>query len=244
MAKKSGIDQRLYVGGYDVSGDVGVINTCEAVLETLNHTGLNKSAMERTPALVDGMIDFGAFFNDADNQAHEALSGVPSANVLGLWLLGSALGDVGFAITAKTAQRYGIQRTKSGALDINHRLEATGVPLEDVVALTAADDTHASATANTSVDQAAQTALGAVGVCVVLSIGSGTPTFVMQDSANNSTFATLLTFGAQAVQTAQRVTVTGTTERYVRAQTTGTFTNAKFVMAIRRGTAADIVDLS
>ncbi|MGB0890550.1 MAG: hypothetical protein ACPGWS_09725, partial [Solirubrobacterales bacterium] len=76
------------------------------------------------------------------------------------------------------------------------------------------------------------------------SIGTGTPTFILQDSANDSTFATLISFGAQAVQTAARSTVTGTVERYVRATTTGTFTNAQFVMGIRRGTTEDIIDLS
>lgn len=244
MAKKSGIDQRLYVGGYDLSGDVGAINSCDIIREPIDVTAINVTSRERIQALADGMIDFGSFFNDANDRAHEALSGVPSANEIVLWALGSAIGDVGFAFEAVRVQRYNPQRARTGALDINTRSEAEGVPVEDVVMLTAADDTHASATSNASVDQAASSAVGAVGYCIVLSIGSGTPTFIMQDSANDSTFATLISFGAQATQTAARSTVTGTVNRYVRATTTGTFTNAQFVMAMRRGTAQDIISLA
>ena len=178
------------------------------------------------------------------------LSALPLTDVVVTWLLGITLGDPTFSLVSKLASAYGVARAKDGAMDISSRAEGSaGFPLEEGAALTAADDTHSSATVNVGIDQAAQSALGAVGVCQFLSQSSGTPTFLIQDSADTTNgvdgaWATLLTFGAQTVATGQRVTVTGTTERWVRAQTTGTFSNAKFVMTIRRGLANDVIDLS
>ena len=46
-----------------------------------------------------------------------------------------------------------------------------------------------------------------------------------------------------AEPTAERVTVSGAVERYLRVTTTGTFTNATFIVTTRRGTSADDVTL-
>ena len=115
--------------------------------------------------------------------------------------------------------------------------------------LTAADDTHASATSNTGLDQTSQTIYGGIGYLHLISLGSGTPTVLIEDS-NDSTngvdgaWATLITFASQAAGLSERLTVTGTVDSWVRVTTTGTFTNCQMAIAFRRGTQFDTVDLS
>ena len=78
---------------------------------------------------------------------------------------------------------------------------------------------------------------------------SGTPTVTIEQSSDNGSgdaWATVLSFtavGYASAPTAERVTVSGAVERYLRITTTGTFSNLDFVVTTRRGTAQDDVTL-
>ena len=66
------------------------------------------------------------------------------------------------------------------------------------------------------------------------------------DNGSGDAWATVLSFSAVAdgaEPTAERVTVSGAVERYLRVTTTGTFTNATFIVTTRRGTSEDDVTL-
>ena len=65
MAKKSGLGNNLFISGYDLSGDVGVINTISTTRGVQDVTSINKSAHERLLTHSDSSIDFNSFFNDA-----------------------------------------------------------------------------------------------------------------------------------------------------------------------------------
>ena len=75
-------------------------------------------------------------------------------------------------------------------------------------------------------------------------LSSGSPTVKIEDSANNSDWADLITFSTSSAASAERKTVTGTVNRYVRCTLTGTFSNLAFAVILVRGTAQDDVDLS
>jgi hypothetical protein len=245
MAIKSGLNQRFYVHGNDLSGDTAAITSVVGGFDDLDFTDITKVAHVHSNQLASGSMEWSSFFNDAAGQAHAVLSALPLTDVVVTWLLGTAIGDPAFSLTSKLASAYGVARARDGAMDISARAEGSaGHALEEATALTAADDTFSSASSATSIDQTAQTTLGATAVCHVLSIGSGTPTILIEDSADNSSWATLLTFGAQAVNTGKRVTSTATVDRYVRITTTGTFANCVVVVTLRRGLAGDVVDLS
>ena len=47
MAKTSGLGQELYVHGYDLSGDVGSLDSVGSPREQLEVPAINKSARER-----------------------------------------------------------------------------------------------------------------------------------------------------------------------------------------------------
>jgi len=86
------------------------------------------------------------------------------------------------------------------------------------------------------VNYGAQTTDGALGFLHILST-NGTCTFSIQDSANDSDWATLLTFAAGGDSVAAEVkAATGTVDQYTRWQISlGTATSVTFVMSLVRG---------
>ena len=75
-------------------------------------------------------------------------------------------------------------------------------------------------------------------------LNSGSPTVKIQDSANNSDWADLITFSTSSAASAERKTVTGTVNRYVRLNLSGTFSNLALAVILIRGTAQDDVSLA
>lgn len=241
MAKQNGLSQALIVEGYELTGDVGAINAFNLTNDQIQQPGIAVSSMERLRGRRHCDIDFLSYFNDAAGQNAPVLSALltdRSQKHIN-WCLTRARGGPAYGFISRVVAPYNRSHGADGSFTGGTQAVSDGVVGEDLVNLTAPTDTHASASTSASVDGGAQTTAGAIGYCQVLAIGSGTPSFVMQDSANDSTFGTLMSFGAQAVNTGQRVTAAGTVERYTRAQTTGTHTDSEFYMGLRRGTAQD-----
>ncbi|MFQ6027410.1 MAG: hypothetical protein ACE5Q6_07955, partial [Dehalococcoidia bacterium] len=80
--KRSGLGDNLWVGGNDLSGDVGSIGTLDGPRQVLDVTSISKSAVERVQSLSDVQLDFSSWFNDAVGQAHPVLSALPTGNVV------------------------------------------------------------------------------------------------------------------------------------------------------------------
>lgn len=104
-----------------------------------------------------------------------------------------------------------------------------GVSLHAIAAETAAD-------VETSVDQTAQSTRGGVGYLHVTAFTGTSIDIVIQDSANDSTWADLVTFSSVTGVTSERVALgsTATVERYVRAEWSGTFTTCTFAVSWAR----------
>lgn len=245
MAKAAGLGQLFFAHGYDISGDVGSLSDVGSPRQTSDLTGISQTAMERALLLGTGQMTFNPWFNDATGQAHAALSGLPNTDVINLWCFGSTAGDAAAGLVSKQTN-YDWNRGDDGSLSGSvQALSTAGVPLEWLEMLTAGKITHASATSSASRDDGAGTSNGLVGYLEMVDIDSGTPTVVIEESSDDGAgdaFTTVLSFTAIAdtnEPTAERVTVSGTIERYLRVTTTGTFTNADFAVATRRGTAND-----
>lgn len=248
MAKKSGLGQNFFAHGYDISGDVGAVNNLTISRAELLSTGIDKTAVERLAGIGDGSVDFTAFFNDAAGQEHVALKGMPSTVVMWTWLVGGvASSAVGFSGSVQQ-MNYAATRGRDGSMELG----ATGMaregypPFEDHVSVTAGKVTHASAASSASIDGTAGTTRGGIGLLQFFSRASGTPTFLIEHSTNDSTWATLLTFTntGGASPFGERKTVTGAVNRYLRFTTTGTFTTAIAWVGFRRGIVGDTTDLS
>jgi len=249
MVKKSGIGQRLYVHGFDISGDTGQINNIGSPIGLLDVTSIDVSAMERIMGKRDAEIDFTAFFNIAADREHLALKGLPLTDVLGVVLFGTTAGDQMAAISAKQIN-YDANRAADGAFGFGVQLlGSAGFPLEYGLVLTPKITTHTSAADVTGIDFGASSASGAVGFLQHFedTLPSGTIEYDIEDSSDSSdgddgAWANLIAFSDVATPwagIAERAIVAGTVNRWTRASTNGTFTNASFSMSLRRRVSGD-----
>ena len=244
MAKSSGVAGGFYVGGYDLSGDVGSVENAGSPRGTLDVTAISQSGMDRLLMPSTGEISFRSFFNDAALAEHIILKTLPTTDTQVVYAKGQAIGDSCAMLVAKQLN-YDASRNADGSLEFAITASSTsGVPLEWGVMLSAADDTHGSAGSSSSLDSGASSSAGAAAYLQVIDINSGTPTFKIEDSTNDSSWSDLVSFSAVAngnEPAFQRVTVSGTVNRYLRVTSTGTFSNAKFIIGIRRGESTDDV---
>ena len=249
MAKKSGLGQQIFVHGYDLSGDVATIDNAGSPRDLLDATALNASANERLVGLSDGTMTVSSWFNDATEQEHAALKGLPTTDRIVVWAFSATRGDVAAGLVSKQLN-YDGSRGTDGSLSFTIDTQAaSGVPLEWGNTLTTGKETHSSAGSSTSRDDGAASSAGLIAYLSITDIDSGTPTVTIQQSSDNGSsdaFATVLSFtavAAVAAPTSERVTVSGAVERYLRITTTGTFSNLDFCVMTRRGTSEDDVSL-
>ena len=247
MAKQAGLAQEFYAGGYDLSGDVGAIQECSCPRVVLEVTAINKSARERVNGLADGKIVFSPWFNDAANQEHAALKGLPTADVLVMYVDAPTVGQPAACLVAKQMS-YDWRRGNDGSLAGTVEARGQGNALDWLDMLTAGIRTDTAATNGSSKDDAAATTYGIVAHLQAFAFTGTSVTVAIQESSLDGgadPWATKLSFIAvSASRQAERKTATGTVERYLRVVTTGTFTSAAFAVAYRRGTAQDDVSLA
>ena len=246
MTKSSGLSQQFFVRGYDLSGDVGAINSAGSPRGILEVTAINKAGKERVCGLTDGQLEFATWFDDAALMEHVALKSLPTGSGNVLWALGGSIGSVAALLYAKQINYdwvAGQDRSLAGRI----MCQADGTPLEWGNLLTPGKVTHTGATNGASRDDAASSAYGIVGAIHCTAFTGTNITVVIQESSNNGAtdpWATKLAFAQiAAAQSAERKTATGTVERYVRVSSSGTFTTADIVVAYRRGTLQDEVAL-
>jgi hypothetical protein len=245
MAKQSGMGDNCYVGGYDLSGDVGSLSKISGSLAPLDVTAINKFAFERIGGLRDGGIDFSAFFNPSANQAHPVLSALPTSDVVVSYYRGTTLGNAAASLVAKQIN-YDGTRAADGGFTFALSSQANGFGLEWGDQVTAGVRTDTAATLGTAIDSGVvSTVFGAQAYLQAFAFTGTDATVKVQDSADNITFAdvTGLTFTQiTASRFTQRLaTASGATlRRYVRAITitTGGFTSLAFAVQVTRNTTA------
>ena len=239
MAKKSGLGQQLFQGIYDLSGDTSAISSWSTPVGVLDVTGIDKSANERIQGTVDASLSYNVFFNDATGAAHLA-SRVPPASTSVTWALGQTVGDAA-GMMAGVGTSYDPSRAADGMLSFD--IETVGNATAPVwgVMLTPGAKTDTGAANGATLDQSAQTTAGAEMVLHVTSFTRTNFTATVQDSSNGSSWGTLKAFTQVTDTGTERVTVSGTVERYVRVISAGTFNPVTFVVGFRRGEAVDRV---
>lgn len=234
MSKQSGLGSALLVGQYDLSGDVGALQSIETMRSEEDINGIDKSAMERLLLLKDGSISFASFWNITAGQSVPVLQAAPRGDVIVSFFAGpQTVGDAAASMTAKQVN-YPITRGQDGSLGATTDAKANGYGLEwsgggtgDGM-LTTGKQSFATGTVDgTSIDLGAvSTLFGAAAYLHVITMPSGTATFAVQDSADNGTFADVagMVFAAATGPTSERVqgAVGATVRRYVRLQGRGT----------------------
>jgi len=243
MSKTSGVGSYLFVNQYDLSGDVGALSSLTASRNLQDISTLQRSYIERLPLLRDGSLTYAAFFNAAAGGSHAVLNNLNGADSLFSWLSSSSLGAVSASLQARQAD-YGITRGADGSLALSPSAQADGYGVEFANSLTTGKQTFASAAGGTAIDDytpgftATSTSFGLAAYLHAISIGSGTATVAVQDSADNVSFANVTggVFTAVSAATKERIqTATNqSVRRYLRVNVSGTFTNLVCAVTVVR----------
>ena len=246
MAKQSGLGDAFIIGGNVLSNDISAVDKISGGPQAELFTGIDKFAIERQGVLRDGSLDFTAFYNDTTvTGEHAVLKGLPTTDTLMTYLRGTSLGGWCANLNAKQVN-YDGTRAQNGAYTLKVNGVGNGYGLEWCQQLTAGVRTDTTATNGTSVDYGAvSTLFGAQAYLQVSSVVGTSVTVIVQDSADNTTFANVtgLSFTAvtpAAAPTFQRLATAGnaTIRRYLRVITSGTFTSAVFQVGINRNEVA------
>lgn len=243
MAKQTGLGDNFYIGAYNPSCDIQSLGAIGGGNEPLDVTGICKSAMERLGGKRDGRIEFVTFFNDADDQEHEALRSLPTTDVIMSYFRGTALGNAAASINCKQVN-YDPTRATDGSLVFDVQALANGFGLEWGRQGTAGVRTDSAAATGTAWDDSGSAGTTSFGLQMYVHLFAFTGTSVtikLQGSSDNGVgdpFADITGATTGALTTPQAIRVAtasnASIERYLRVVTSGTFSNAVFAVNVVR----------
>jgi hypothetical protein len=248
MTKRNGLGQGLWISGVDCSGDTGAwsIATPKAVQDV---TGIDKFAVERVALVRDASVTCQQFFNPTAGSAFQTTKANALTQLLThdvTIIVGSALGEPAFSGRHRLPNTSYV-RNADGSFTFTTDLVGNPYAGEWGHLLTAGKRTDTTATSpatgvDFNADGGASTAFGWQAWLHVFAFTGTSVTVTIQDSANNSAF-TDLTGGAFTAATAigsQRLEGgrTATVRRYLKVNTTGTFSNAVFGVGFTRNVTA------
>lgn len=234
--KQSGMGDNLYVGGANLSGDTQSLARVGGGPAALEFTDITQSAHARLGGLRDGAINWVTYFDKQAGQSHKTLSALPLTDVQVSYFRGTAIGSPAASCIAKQIG-YDPTRDNSGGFTFALNAMSNGYGIEWGEQLTPGVKTDTVATNGTAFDfGAVSTLFGWQTYLHVFSVTGTSVTVKLQDSADNATFADLTGAAFTAVLAGangpQRLAggSTATVRRYVRAVTTGTFSNAQYAV--------------
>jgi len=247
MTKQSGLGDRLYVAGCDVSGDIGSVDTISSPIAMLPGTDITQSGTGRMHGLRDGAIDFTSYFDVATGASHDVFSTLPTADRIVTYCRGAALGSPAASMVAKQLD-YPLKRDDKGALTFGIKTLANRYGLEWGDQLTPGKKTVTATGALTGLDLASTSNFGLQAYLHVFTMTGTDATIVLEDSNDNGSadaYAPVTGGGfAQVlladVPTAARIQSgrTQAVKRWVRVNVSGTFTSLSFMVAVTKNRVA------
>lgn len=247
MGKGNGLGDQVYIGGYNVGGDIQQLQRIYGGPAALDYTDITQKGFDREPGNRDGGFEMGVYFDPATGALHDVASPLPRTDTLATYhhVMGAAaaLGDPAASCVVQQTD-YAWSRNQDGGLIGTLPFVADGYGLEWGVLATPGIKTDGAAGNGASVDLGSVSP-GAFGLQMYLHLFAFTGTSVtvkLQSSTDNSVFndITGATFAAASTaHTWQRVAVTGqAVNRYVRAVSVGTFSNAQYLVQFTRNPIA------
>jgi hypothetical protein len=242
VSKSGGLGDNFYIGGFDVSGDINSLSRIGGGPAALDMTDITQSAFARLGGLKDGEISFVSYMNDSNDRAHEVLSALPTADAQLCYARGTTLGNRAACLISKQIN-YDPTRGTDAMITFQVQALANGFGLEWGRQLTAGKRSDSADTEGDGVDFTAATSFGWQAYLQVISISGATnATVTLEDSADDVTYAvfTSSAFAAATAVGTQRIAgaAGSTVRRYVRAVTTGTFTEVTFSVVFVKNISA------
>lgn len=232
MSFQHGTNADFYLNGFDATGFLNKVGL-DASTDTAEVTTLGKVAKNYIPGLEDATVSFSGFFDGAVGADTTSFSYkvnslrrviteatyIPQLDVLG--------GLCYFTQGELTKHKVETSTDDAGTAELEFQSN-TGYERAVTLHILSAE----TATGNgTSVDNTAGTTNGgsaALHVTTVSGTSSPTITVKVQHSTDNSVWTDLITFSPFTAAGSARAEVTGTVNRYVRAQYTITGTTPSF----------------
>ena len=213
-----GKSSMVLFGGVNLSGFLNQMSTSNMV-ETAETTTFGNDAKTYIVGLKDGSMSLSGMFDGALLASDATLSAVigNSANNVVTFAPSPVFGAVAFSAEAIETS-YEVSSPVSDVVAANAEVQADGGI--DRCLLLAALSAVTTTSTGTSIDNTASTSSGGVGYLhVTANDRTAGSVFKVQHSADNSTFADLITFTTVATSTtqAEKIEVAGTVNRYVRA---------------------------
>lgn len=245
MAKTSGLGDNLYVGEYNLSGDINAISNVSGGVGVIEVTSIDKYAHERIGGQRTGAIEFQSYFNKSAGQAHPVLAALPTTDRIVSYFRGQAIGNPAASMVAKQIN-YDGNRANDGDFKFTTSAQSNGYGLEWGLQGTAGMRTDTAATVGAALDSGAATTNFGLQVYYHLIAFDGVDiTIKLQESSDNGadTYANVVgaTSGAlTAVGSARIATATNlAVERYLKVvtTTTGGFNSATFAVVVVRNAA-------
>jgi len=236
MTKVTGLGDLFFISGVNVSGDINSFSQISGGNTPIEMTGIDKSAVERQGGLRTGAMDFTCYHNTSANQIHSVLSALPTSDVIATYLRGSALGAPAASINAKQLS-YDPKRAANGALLLDVKTLSNSFGLEWGLSGTPGVRTDTIATNGGGVDSGVAAASGLRMYVHLLAFTGSSITIKAQQSNDIGgidpyTDVTGATTGALSATGASRITTINGTKQFYRIVTTGTFTNAVFIVNV------------
>ena len=238
MAKYGSNNVTFIVGGFDVSGvSTNLSDVSTANLEET--TGLGDAWQEQTSTGVrTAELTADGFYDDATDSINAALGGSEaSSKVVSYYYAGGTLGTPFTSHEGVFAGTYTRQATRGELTKANGVYTVTGVKDEGVVLLPLA--TVSATGTGSATNYGSATSSGGAGTLQVTAVDGTSPTadVKIRHSADDITYADLITFTQATARTAERTTVSGTVNQYLKATYTigGTAPNVTLVVGFARG---------
>lgn len=247
MAKTSGLNTRVYVAGYDISGDASSLDGVGYTQNLMETTSLTVEAASRIIGLVDGNLSVNVFFEATSEHAALLSSNkLPTTDRIVMVPMGSAVGDASIGLVSKQSNYDISQGGNSAPITAKASfLAGAGYAPEFGLMCTSHDDTITSSTSGTSIDNSASSANGGSWIYEVMTLsavgGNARWHLNLQHSSDNSNWSDASTVTVNASDgtggLAGRTAFTGTLNRYVRQRvvldaSSGTLT---YAIAFTRG---------
>lgn len=224
MAVAHGKQTRIYLNGYNLTGFFRK-SSSELMRETAETTVFGLDDKTYLPGVKDATASLEGLFDGAVDGVEEVLLAALAADptILNILPQGDALGNVAHGLTTLET-KYALDASKDDVVSLNTELQSNAG--RDRLLVQHALGSEVATGQSASIDNAVQTTNGGVGYLQVPDIAGITNLSVLiQDSADNSAFATILTFaGVTADRGRQRIEIAGTVRRYTR--TSWVFTGA------------------
>lgn len=237
MSLAHGKECAVYLNGRNAST---YIKSADIQAGAADHdtTTLNADTVTRKGGLLNCKVSLDGLYDGTATvalyaQARAALAS-SSVALIAIYVLGeAAIGALGFALRARLGDHKVSMPCKNL---VTVAANFTGYKLLELVESLHPMGAETAAGNGTALDgTAATTNGGAVHVHATAFTGTSI-TLTVEDSADNSTFATIGTFTAiTAGGTSERIEIAGTIRRYVRIVRAGTFTTCTFSAGLYRG---------